>query len=347
MAARVAEAQAEPKGDFAELSRLVRQEGLLRRRPGYYTVRIVAVTVLYAASWAAFVWVGARWWTLAVAAVLAFSFGQVALVAHDVGHHQVFRSRRWGAAAGRAAGAAVGMGYGWWQDKHSRHHANPNHEDLDPDVAPDLLVWSPRQAREARGLPRALGRVQAWLFFPLLTLEAFSLRVSSARALADRSLAGRRADGALLAGHIAVYLAAVLIVLPLGMAVVFIAVHQAVFGVYLGVLFAPNHKGMPTLVGPDRPDFLRRQVLTSRNVRGGRITDIVMGGLNHQIEHHLFPRMPSPSLRRARPIVRRYCHEHGIAYCETGLLCSYRQVLAGLHSAGAPLRRARRCQPSL
>ena len=93
-----------------------------------------------------------------------------------------------------------------------------------------------------------------------------------------------------------------------------------------------------SVTGEDRPDFLRRQVLTSRNVRGGRLTDVALGGLNHQIEHHLFPSMPSPNLRRARTVVRRYCEELGLDYVETGLLTSYRLALASLHRAGAPLR---------
>ena len=80
------------------------------------------------------------------------------------------------------------MSYGWWMDKHTRHHANPNHEDHDPDVAPDVLVWSTGQARGDQGLPRFIGRRQAFLFFPLLTLEGFNLHVASVRAL----LRGRR-----------------------------------------------------------------------------------------------------------------------------------------------------------
>jgi fatty acid desaturase len=243
--------------------------------------------------------------------------------------------------SGRIAGAGIGMGYGWWQDKHTRHHANPNHEELDPDLDPDLLVWSQDQARTAKGLPRLIGRWQAFLFFPLLTLEGFNLHVSSVKALANRSLKNRALDGALLFAHFAVYLTALLWLLPPGMAIAFLVVHQCLFGIYLGSLFAPNHKGMPILKGKDRPDFLRRQVLTSRNVRGGRLTDIALGGLNHQIEHHLFPSMPSPNLRKARAIVRRHCEDLGVDYVETGLITSYRLALASLHQAGAPLRNAR------
>ncbi|MBK3647239.1 acyl-CoA desaturase, partial [Streptomyces sp. MBT33] len=273
--------------DFARLSRRIVDAGLLRRRPGYYAVRLTVVAALYVGGWAAVALIGDSWWTLAVAGFLAVVFGQVALLAHDAAHRQVFRRRRGSEASGRIAGVGVGMSYGWWQDKHTRHHANPNHEELDPDLNPDLLVWSQDQARAAKGVARVIGRWQAFLFFPLLTLEGFNLHVSSVKALADRSLKHRMLDGVLLFAHFTLYLAVVFWLLPPGMAIAFLAVNQGLFGVYLGSLFAPNHKGMPILTGGDRPDFLRRQVLTSRNVRGGWLTDIALGGLNHQIEHHL------------------------------------------------------------
>src|SRR5699024_12686148 len=80
---------------------------------------------------------------------------------------------------------------------------------------------------------------------------------------------------------------------------------------------------MPLLRKDARVDFLRRQVLTSRNIRGGRAMTWAMGGLNYQIEHHLFPRMPSVNLHRTQEIVREYCAERNITYTETGLLESY------------------------
>jgi fatty acid desaturase len=328
--------------DFAQLSKQIAAAGLMRRRTGYYTLRITLVAALYAVGWAVFLLLGESWWSLAVAGYLALVFGQVALMAHDVAHRQVFRRRRASERIGRLAGnLGIGMGYGWWQDKHTRHHANPNHEELDPDVTPDLLVWSQAQARSARGLPRVIGRAQAFLFFPLLALEGFNLHVSGIRALRNRAVKRRGVEGTLLFAHFGLYLTALFLVLPPVLALTFLAVHQCLFGLYLGSIFAPNHKGMPTLKGGERPDFLRRQVLTSRNVRGGWFTDIALGGLNHQIEHHLFPSMPSPQLRKAQPIVRRYCAAMGVDYLETGLIASYRQALSSLHRAGAPLRTAR------
>ncbi|MFB7508978.1 fatty acid desaturase family protein, partial [Streptomyces broussonetiae] len=276
--------------DFARLSRRVTEAGLLERRPGYYTARLGLVVALLAAGWGAFLVLGDSWWQLAVAAFLALMFGQTALVAHDLAHRQVFRSARRSEIWGRLFGnLGIGMSYGWWMNKHTRHHANPNHEELDPDVSPDILVWSTEQARNSRGLARLVGGHQALLFFPLLTLEGFNLHVASVRALRSPSMKKRLLEGALLFVHIAAYVSALFLVLSPGKAVAFLAVHQCLFGVYLGCTFAPNHKGMPTLSGDERPDFLRRQVLTSRNVRGGLLTDVLLGGLNYQIEHHLFP----------------------------------------------------------
>ncbi|MET8948731.1 acyl-CoA desaturase [Streptomyces sp. NPDC004542] len=329
--------------DFARLSQRIAEAGLLRQRPGYYAVRLTLVVGLLAAGWGVFVALGDTWWQLAVAAFMALMFGQVALVTHDLAHRQVIPRRRPSEVWGRVFGnLGIGMSYGWWMNKHTRHHANPNHEELDPDVAPDILVWSTEQARESRGLPRLIGGHQALLFFPLLTLEGFNLHVASVRALRSPSMKSRLLEGSLLFAHIALYLSALFLVLSPGKAVAFLAVHQCLFGVYLGCTFAPNHKGMPTFTGDERPDFLRRQVLTSRNVRGGRLTDVMLGGLNYQIEHHLFPSMPSPHLRRAQVIVRAYCAEIGVPYHETGLIRSYREALTHLHRVGEPIRRQRR-----
>ena len=169
-------------------------------------------------------------------------------------------------------------------------------------------------------------------------IEALNLRVSSVRALLRPGLRERRLEAALLAAHVIGYVSLVLVALPVGTALLVVAVHQALFGVYLGCAFAPNHKGMPTRTGAPEPDFLRKQVLTSRNVRGGWLVDVALGGLNHQIEHHLFPAMPAPNLPRARPIVRAYCAELGVPYEETGLRESYAIAFRHLHEVGAELR---------
>jgi fatty acid desaturase len=95
---------------------------------------------------------------------------------------------------------------------------------------------------------------------------------------------------------------------------------------------------MPILEPEDELDFFRRQVITARNVYSNAFYDFWYGGLNYQIEHHLFPNLPRNKLREAQQIVRAFCAEHGVAYYETGMLRSYREVLVALHTSSAPLR---------
>ena len=334
--------QSAPAGsgsDFARLSRRIADAGLLARRPGYYTFRITLVTALFTGGWVAFALLGDSWWQLAIAVFQAFMFGQIALLSHDLAHRQVFRTRRPTEIAGRIAGnLGVGMSYGWWMDKHTRHHANPNHEELDPDVDPDILVWSKDQARASRGVPRFIGRYQAFLFFPLLLLEGLNLHVSSVKAVWAGDVRRHKLESALLIGHLVAYLAAVFIVLSPLTGLVFIAVHQCLWGLYMGSSFAPNHKGMEMLTSGHKLDFLRKQVLTSRNIRGGPVVDFVLGGLNYQIEHHLFPSMARSNLKHAQVIVREFCAERGISYAECGWARSYGYVLEHLHAVGEPLR---------
>jgi fatty acid desaturase len=333
-----------PKGrwsEYTQLSRQIKQAGLLERRHGWYAARIGLNLALLGAGWAAFAVLGDSWWQLLTAAYLAVVFTQLAFIGHDAGHRQLFRSRRANDLVGLVhANLLVGIGFGWWVPKHSAHHTNPNHEDLDPDISIAALAFTADQASAKAGLVRWLARYQAWLFFPLLLLEAAHLHLASIKAVLRGSGRANLVEGLLLLAHVAGYVTALVWVLSPLQAVAFVVVHQGLFGLYLGCAFAPNHKGMPTLTEADQLDFLRRQVLTSRNVAGSRLVDFALGGLNYQIEHHLFPNMPRPNLRRAQPLVRAFCAQHGLPYVEASLVGSYAEAICHLHAVGAPLRLA-------
>ncbi len=327
---------ASPRGsEYAMLSRQVRQAGLLDRRVRYYAWKIALSAVALAAGWAAFAALGDTWWQLGIAAYLAVVFGQFGFLGHDAGHRQVFRSRRANYVLGVLCGnLAIGLSYGWWVGKHNRHHANPNTEGADPDIMIGMLAFTGSRARASRGIQRLLFRYQAYLLIPLLFLEGIGLHASSIRAMTRRACRNRAWEAALLGVHAVGYLTAIFLVLPPAKAVAFIVVQQGLFGFYLGCSFAPNHKGMPVLAASDKTDFLRRQVLTSRNVRGGWLTDFALGGLNYQIEHHLFPSMPRPNLRRSQALIAAFCAEHDVPYCEATLIGSYAQALRYLNATG-------------
>ncbi|MFD5075154.1 fatty acid desaturase family protein [Streptomyces sp. NPDC058371] len=331
----------QPAGsDFAPLLRTVRSQDLLERRFGWYALGVTVNALALGGVVTGVVLIGNSWWTLLLAPVLAVLSARTAFIGHDAGHSQISGSRAVSRLIGLVHGnLLLGMSYAWWNDKHSRHHANPNHIDKDPDVVADVLVFTAAQAGKRSGFRRRLTRNQAWLFFPLTLLEGVALKVHGFQDLRRQPPRERAVEALLLVTHVVAYAALLLTTMSLGKALAFAALHQALFGLHLGLAFAPNHKGME-MPDPDgeRWGHLRRQVLTSRTIRGSVLTDWFLGGLNYQIEHHLFPSMPRPHLRLAQPLVRAHCRELGIPYAETGLIDSYRQALGHLHEVGRPLR---------
>lgn len=319
--------------DYSALARIVRDAGLLRRRHGYYWTWFGLTIGALAGVWVWIVLLGESWWQLALAAAMAFVLAQLAFLGHDAAHRQVFRSRAWNDWAARVlANAFLGLSYGWWTIKHNAHHTTPNQEERDPDIAPGVIAFTPAVMARRHGWRGWLARRQGWFFLPLLTLEGLNLHVASVRAVLGREpLPHRWVEAPVLLARLALYVGVLFALFPPRLAIAFLAVQLAVFGVLLGGVFAPNHKGMPIVPPSAEIDFLRRQVLMSRNIRGGWVIDLLMGGLNRQIEHHLFPSMPRPNLRRVQPLVREYCSQLGVAYTEVGFFTSYRIVITYLN----------------
>jgi fatty acid desaturase len=325
--------------EYAELKRLIKRQGLLDKQPAYYTYKILLTSGMLALSLALMLLTDTLWLQLLNAVYLAFVFTQIAFIGHDLGHRQIFHSARKSALLGLVVGnLTLGLSRGWWVDKHNRHHANPNHDELDPDIDFPILAFSEEQARSKWGFARFVLKYQAYLFFPLLLLEALNMRIHSINFLIQKKAKYLVAEALLLIVHFALYFGLLFFLLGLWSAVLFIVIHQALFGLYLGSVFAPNHKGMPVLDKETKMDFLRRQVLTSRNLKAHPLTDFLFGPLGCQIEHHLFPTMPRNNQRKAEKIVKAFCRERSIAYHESSVLQSYREILQHFHQVTAQLR---------
>jgi fatty acid desaturase len=329
-------AQAGNASDYSALSKAVKEAGLLERRPGWYALRIAVLIALFAVGFALLLTLGRTWWQLAVAAYFGIVFTQTAFLAHDAAHRQIFESGRRGEIFSRIIGNLfVGLSYGWWMNKHSRHHANPNTVGKDGDIRPGAIVFVREDAVKRTGVAGWFTARQGWFFFPILLLAGLDLHLNAVKAIIrGDSVKNRISEGALIAVRLLGFpLLAVLVLGPvLGLA--FVVVQTFVFGFYMGASFAPNHKGMPLIGEHERVDYLRRQVLTSRNITGGWPMDKAMGGLNFQIEHHLFPNMPSVNLKRARPLVKQYCATVGVPYTETNLLRSWAIVVQYISRVG-------------
>jgi fatty acid desaturase len=325
-----------PVSEFSALLNTVRDAGLLRRAPAFYIATFVGITLAFAGAWVGFAFLHDSWFSLLIAAAMGLIFTQYAFLGHEAAHRQVFASHKTNEFAGRMlADFFVGMSYSWWMAKHTRHHGNPNTVGKDPDIEPDFIRFQEEDVVELTGLKAAIARRQGWLFFPALLLEGLNLhRLSYVTVLGRGKVEKRALSIVLLTVRNVVYLSVIFAFMPLGMAFAFLGVQLAVFGVYMGASFAPNHIGMPLLPRDSKVDFLRRQVLTSRNITGNWFMTTFMGGLNFQVEHHLFPSMARPHLRKANEIVREYCASRNIEFTQTSYLRAQAIVLEYLNKVG-------------
>ena len=330
---------------FTELAQAVREAGLNNRTRWFYLSLFAGLVAALGGAFTGLVLLQDSWLQLLIAAALGIIFTQFAFLGHEASHRQVLASGKANDHFGRIlATFFVGMSYAWWMNKHTRHHGNPNKVGKDPDIEPAVLAYREEDVVDRGPIAAWFTRRQGWFFLPLLLLAGIELhRGSIFDLLTRRGVSGRALEITLIAVRTVLYLGLLFWLLPFGMAWAFLGVQLAVFGVYMGAMFAPNHIGMPIVPADAQLDFLDKQVLTSRNIRGGWWMTALMGGLNYQIEHHLFPGIPRPHLRQARTLVLQHCEQQGVVYTETSLRTALGIVVRYLNTVGLAAGMTFRC----
>lgn len=329
--------------DYTELKRMVKEAGLLEKQPLYYAGKIGLLLVLLIISIIVLLFVKPFWVQLLNAVYLAFVTTQLGLLGHDAGHRQVFH-RTWknDMISLFTGNVCLGISNEWWTGRHNKHHSHPNQLDLDPDVSIPIIAFSSDDLAQKPAFLHGFLKYQAYFFFPVLSLALIDMQKNSIVYLFQEKGKYYVTERLLLAFHFVAYFGLLFSHLAIWQAVLFILIHYILSGVFMGSIFAPNHKGMPVLSADSQLDFLQRQVITARNVYAHPFTDFWYGGLNYQIEHHLFPSMPRNQLRKAQVMIKAFCLSRSIPYYETNLVQSYRETLYALHEVTAPLREASR-----
>jgi acyl-lipid Delta6-acetylenase / acyl-lipid (9-3)-desaturase len=307
---------------------------------------------------------------IAAALLLGLFFQQCGWLAHDYLHHQVFAQRKYGDLAGIFWGNLMqGYSVQWWKNKHNGHHAVPNlhstsalSQDGDPDIdTMPLLAWSLKQAQSYRELNQGkdssavkfLIQNQALFYFPILLLAriswlnesfkiAYGLGAASENAALEMKKKGLQypfLEKAAIALHY-VWVAAVSSGygrFSLPYAVAFFMIMTCSCGLLLAIVFGLGHNGMATYDAVTRPDFWKLQVTTTRNITGGHgipqaFVDWFCGGLQYQVDHHLFPTIPRHNLKKCHSLVESFCKEWGVKYHEADLWDGSIEVLNHLNN---------------
>jgi len=317
--------------DYRRLRTRIAAERLFEKTPAIYMFIVVLSLIGVAGSFLMLTVLGGRLWPLA-SVIIMIAYSQLGFVGHDSGHRSVFRSNRANDILGYPTWSLLlGISYRWWFRKHNAHHGRPNEMGADPDIDYPLVAMA---AEQLESVPKALRlaiRFQAYYFYPILGFMIFMMRLRTFIHLLTTKYQGRWIEVLLVPLHFVIYLGLLLTILEPAQAIGFIVAHHILMGFYFGVVFAPNHVGMPIFREGQRPSFLQQQVETARNIRGGVWLAYFYGGLNYQIEHHLFPLLPRFRLARAREIIRPFCKEVGVIYQETSVFGALRDIAVSLN----------------
>jgi len=257
---------------------------------------------------------------------LAFVSVHAGFLAHEVGHGAVTRNRRAIACLGQVFNTLLpALCYSYYRHIHRRHHPHCNDRTRDPDMQSEFFSMYRQSAQEKTGLGKLISRHQSLLIWSLVWLQPFTLKIDSLRFLRQNPRT-TRVDQIIVLLHCALWFVAPALVVGLPAALLNYGLMTLLAGPYLGAIFLVNHIGTRVIEPDESVSFLMQEISTTRNLGRSRLHGFLFGGVNNHIEHHLFPAMPTARLRAARPVVREFCHRHGILYREMSWLAAAHEV---------------------
>ena len=260
------------------------------------------------------------WAAIALIPVAGVFCTSIAMMGHE-GSHKSFSKSPWRnqLMVYLAFPLFSGLGTLYWRNKHDRlHHGHPNVEGVDPDIKPFPFVSSrgdhERSSPRLRWFQRNLQRTAFW---PMSTLMALGMRRSSIIYMArfpkqHGFTAAWFAEVACMLLHYTCWLVVPMIVWGPLVGLGLYAGIWGVVGVCLALVFAPAHMSLPITDGQNH-DWVH-QLETTRNLALPRVVSFFFIGLDYQVEHHLFPKIPHQNLPRAAEITRAWCARNGIQH---------------------------------
>ncbi len=328
--------QENPTSAFSLLHARIKSAGLLRKKSSYYDWVIVRTLLMFATVYSATILIRMLTHSFLPHIPIAFALGcaiaHMGFIVHDTGHGQLTSKFFPLKLVQRFGNIFLCTSVTAWFNDHNAHHDNPNDTAKDPDNQIMVFAFTKEQAQARSGWYRFIVRHQAFLFIPISLFSLMSMRITATQKVL-RGEVDRPVRELVVSGTSAVVYVAAMLLLHGFIGLAFIAIAECTAGLYLGLAFITNHRGRVDLSQKSMDDFLRKQVETARNISSSwrpfdTFLHFVYGGLNCQIEHHLWPYMPRCSLPKAREIVRAYCKEKGVDYHSVSVLQTYKEVFS-------------------
>ncbi|KAK7321592.1 hypothetical protein VNO77_32392 [Canavalia gladiata] len=268
------------------------------------------------------------WVHLLSGALIGIAWIQSGWIGHDSGHYQVMLNRRFNRLAQILSGNCLaGISIAWWKWNHNAHHISCNSLDFDPDLQhlPFFVVSSRffnsitscfyERKLKFDAFARFLVSYQHWTFYPVMCFARINLFAQSFFLLFSKRKVPYRMEE--LLGLLVFWVWYPLLVSRLpnwGERILFVVASFSITGIQ-HVQFCLNHFSSSVYLGPPNgSDWFEKQTHGTLDVKCSAWMDWFHGGLQFQVEHHLFPRLPRCHLRKIAPLVKDLCKKHNLPY---------------------------------
>lgn len=281
--------------NFQTLRRNLEEQGFFKRSVWKEALALAQVVLMYAVG-TTIAYSHPIWATI----ILGIGAQQAGWLAHDYihGRGKWCKTMRWFGAVFNGHSAE------WWTQKHSLHHTFTNEEKHDNDILmePFFFLRSPKES----GRPDSPARKWQHIYgYPLLGIMYWLWRALSIQT------AWHRKDKYELC-LMAINYSWMALFLPPAVAIG----HVFLGGFLVGALVSATHQSEEVMADGDEPDFITGQFRSTRDADtvAGPVETWLWGGMDTQLEHHLFPTIPRYNYHRLRPILKAWAEAHGCNY---------------------------------
>lgn len=326
--------------DFDVLTEELHAKGFFKSNPAWFFYKLFTTFAMaplaYWLNCQGHIWLGCL--------VLATMWQQFGWISHEINHHSVFKQRAAGHFMGWVSGnVMLGFSMWWWNDRHNSHHAVTNIEDQDPDIETlPYLCFSRNDVDKCT--PQQLNYIQKqhyyfWFILPFLNIIwMLNSIVFCATGTGWANTAMNKPETIYtkynfrecigLAIHHLGMVWFMFSSMPWYMVPVWWLVCKIIAGVGLSFVVFFNHYSCPKFDfdSDAGENFVINQLITTRNLTPGVVADWVCGGLNYQIEHHLWPTMPRHNLYKCSLILKEWCVAHNLPYLSSDFVPGVLQV---------------------
>ena len=306
---------------FSDLRSQAVEAGYLKRAPQIELLFLSSVVALYGASFYGLL-LAPSWPIRGILLVLlAFLSVQAGLIAHEAAHRNITGNFRSDRLIGLCSMSVLaGIAYTRFWDLHRRHHQYGGDESL-----------MPHMPYECSGIGIRGIRRRVWAARILFLLMGVVQKFTAVQYI-WKHVDSTRGDQVGLILHYLLWIVVPAMIIGFPAAALNYFLLALLAGPYAGTLYFITHEGMHIVDTEAPPPYLLRQLLSTRDLGRGRVDNLLLGGVNHHVAHHLFPDMPRFQFSKTRPLIRSFCHAHGLPYTESSTGAGFRCLVRSLYT---------------